>query len=76
VLLLVALGALILFVELVRHHGTADVALLVSLFALAVVAGRWLLRDLRTHPTNFPATTGAQDLRLSLGALERERKRA
>ena len=73
-LLLVALGALILLVELVRHHAPADLVLLLGLLALVVVAGRWLLRDLRVHPANFPAASGVQSLRLAAGALEGERK--
>lgn len=61
---LVTLAGLILLVQLVRHHAPADLALLLSLFALTVVAGRWLLRDLRAHPPNFPG----RPIAIGLGA--------
>jgi hypothetical protein len=70
-LLLVALGALILVVELARHHGPTEAALLIGLLVPVAVAGRWLLRDLRVHPANFPAPTGAHGLRLRAEAHER-----
>jgi hypothetical protein len=54
-LLLVAVAVLVLLVEVARNHTPADLALLVGALALSGAAGRWLLRDLRRHPTNFPA---------------------
>jgi hypothetical protein len=54
-LLLVALSALILVVVLARHHEPAEAALLLGLLVPIGLAGRWLLRDLRVHPANFPA---------------------
>lgn len=54
-LLLVAVSVLVLLVELARHHAPADLAALLPALALAAWAGRWLARDLRRHPTNFPA---------------------
>ena len=54
-LLLVAVSALILLVELVRNHALLDLALILPALALALLVGRWLLRDLRRHPANFPA---------------------
>jgi hypothetical protein len=71
-LLLIALSALILLVEVARHHALGDVALLLGLLALIVLAGRWLLRDLQTHPANFPAPTAAHGLRFPAGALDPE----
>jgi hypothetical protein len=61
-LLLVAVSALILVAELSRHHNPAELALLGGLLAAVGVGGRWLLRDLRRHPANFPGPTGAQTL--------------
>jgi hypothetical protein len=52
---MVALSALILVVELARSHTFAGAALLLGLLAPIGVAARWLLRDLRVHPANFPA---------------------
>ena len=63
-LTMVLLGALISAVELVRHHEPADSALLGTTLLAAVVAGRWLGRDLTRHPSNFPVPSPAQGLRL------------
>jgi hypothetical protein len=54
-LLLVGLGGLIVVVVLARHHEAAEAALLLGLLVPILLAGRWLLRDLRVHPANFPA---------------------
>jgi hypothetical protein len=62
-LLMVALAALILVAELARHHSTAESALLVALLLTIAFAARWLLRDLRLHPANFPTPTASQGLR-------------
>jgi hypothetical protein len=61
-LLLVALAGLILVVELVRHHAASEAALLVAVLAAATLAGRLLLRDLRVHPADFPATSPSMGL--------------
>ena len=53
-LLMVALAALILLVALVRHHAPLEAAALVALLVVAVLAGRWLAHDLRSHPAGFP----------------------
>jgi hypothetical protein len=74
-LLMIALSALILLVEVARNHALTDVALLLGLLALIVPAGRWLLRDLRAHPANFPAPTASQGLRLPAGAFDPDRER-
>jgi hypothetical protein len=68
-LLLVALGSLVLLVELVRHHTLADAALVVSCLVASALAARWLAHDLRAHPANFPEPTASQGLRL--GGAER-----
>jgi hypothetical protein len=61
-LLMIALAALILVVEAVRHHEPPEAALLLGLLAAAALAARWLLRDLRNHPANFPTPTAAHGL--------------
>lgn len=53
-LVLVLLALLILVAELIRHHSAPEAALLLGVLALAALAGRWLLRDLRAHPAAFP----------------------
>jgi len=73
-LLLLAVSALILLVEVVRHHRPIETALLLALLVLIATAGRWLLRDLRVHPANFPAPTASQGLRLAAGSVDAERQ--
>ena len=63
-LLLVTLGALGPLVELARHHAPAEAALLAGMIVPVVAAGRWLARDLRRHPSGFPAPSLSQGLRL------------
>lgn len=53
-LTLVVLSAFIVAVELTRNHAALDVAALVGLLTLDVLAGSLLLRDLRLRPANFP----------------------
>jgi hypothetical protein len=62
-LLLVGLSLLVLVVELARHHGLEELALLAGLLIVTGLAARWLLRDLRVHPSNFPAPSGSQGVR-------------
>src|SRR4051794_37803165 len=64
-LLLVALAALIVLAEGARHHRPREAALLLSLLAVSALAARWLLRDLRRHPANFPAPSAAHGLGLT-----------
>jgi hypothetical protein len=54
-LVLVTLSLLVLVVEALRHHRAEELALLLGLLVVAGLAGRWLLRDLRVHPANFPS---------------------
>jgi hypothetical protein len=63
-LVLVALSGLIVVVEIARHHRAAEAALLVGLLAATALAGRWLARDFRAHPANFPEPTPSQGLRM------------
>jgi hypothetical protein len=62
--MLVALAALVLVVALVRNHALVEVAALGGLLALSALAGRFLLRDLRSHPANFPEPTPSHGLRM------------
>ncbi len=55
-LLLTALAVFIMTSALVRHHEPSEALLLLGLLAVAAVVGRWLLRDFRAHPANFPAS--------------------
>jgi hypothetical protein len=64
-LLMVALAAMILVVECVRHHQPGEAALVLGLLALCALAGRRLLRDLRSHPANFPSAGPAHGLRMA-----------
>jgi hypothetical protein len=61
-LLLVAVGMLILVVELARHHSLVEASLLTAALAVGVLAVCRLARDLRLHPSNFPPTTASQGL--------------
>jgi len=73
-LLLLALSALSLLVEVVRQLAPTETTLLLALLVLISVAGRWLLRDLRVHPANFPPPTDSQGLRLTAGSVDTERQ--
>jgi hypothetical protein len=61
-LLMIALAAMILVVEAARHHDPREAALLTGLLIVAALAARWLLRDLRNHPANFPTPTAVHGL--------------
>jgi hypothetical protein len=61
---LVGLAALILLAEGVRHHRPSEAALLFAALAIAGLAERWLLRDLRAHPSGFPTPAPSHGLRL------------
>jgi len=74
-LLLVALALLILLVEVARHHARAEAVLLLGLLIAIALTGRWLLRDLRVHPANFPDPSAAQGLPVTVGAANAERQR-
>jgi hypothetical protein len=66
-LLLVSLSLVVLVVELARHHHLEELALLSGLLVVAALAARWLLRDLRLHPSNVPAPSTSQGLRFAVG---------
>ena len=75
-LLMVALGILILCIVLVRHHTLAETALLLLLLVVTALAGRWLVRDLRIHPANFPAPSPSHGLPLSASTRDLEQREA
>lgn len=61
-LMLVGLALLLLVVEGVRHHRLQEAALIVPLLAAGALVARWLARDFRAHPANFPAPSASQGL--------------
>jgi hypothetical protein len=63
-LTLVALAALVATAALARNHNPDDAAMLMSLMAACAVAFRYLLRDLRAHPANFPDRSPSHGLRM------------
>lgn len=73
-LLMVCLGALVLVVGLARHHEPPEALLLLGLLVPTALAARWLLRDLRAHPSNFPAHAASHGLGFSSGALDSHRR--
>jgi hypothetical protein len=62
---MIVLALFVLAVALIRHHALAEAAALLGLAAAALLAGRWLARDLRAHPANFPMPTASHGLRVS-----------
>jgi len=64
-LLLVALAHLVLVVGVVRNHAPSEAVALAALLVAAVNVGRWLLRDFRAHPANFPTPSASQGLRMT-----------
>jgi hypothetical protein len=64
-LMLVGLAAFICVVELVRNHAPSEAALLGGVLVICGIAGYFLARDLRVHPSNFPEPTVAQGLRMA-----------
>ncbi|MET0819111.1 MAG: hypothetical protein ABWZ67_16215 [Solirubrobacteraceae bacterium] len=75
-LVLIALALLVLAVVGARHHEPTEAALLLGLLGLTLATGRWLLRDFRTHPANFPEPTAGHGLRIAAAdaAARRERQ--
>jgi hypothetical protein len=63
-LMLIGLACFVLVVAVARNHTPSEIAALGGLLALCIVAGRWLMRDLRAHPANFPDSGFAEDLGL------------
>jgi Transposase DDE domain len=57
-LMLVALACLIALLALARNHTASSAALLCALLVAAAAEARWLLRDLRRHPSGVPQAGG------------------
>jgi hypothetical protein len=72
-LVMVGLATLILVAEGVRHHRPEEAAVLLAAIGMAALSARWLARDLRAHPANFPATTAAHGLRMTATGADGER---
>lgn len=64
-LVLIALSLLVLVAVGARHHEPVEAALLLALLGPALATGRWLQRDFRSHPANFPDATASQGLRMA-----------
>jgi hypothetical protein len=64
-LTLVVLAIVVLAVGMARNRAPAELAVLGGLLALACGVGHLLLRDLRTHPANFPEPTVSHGLRMT-----------
>jgi hypothetical protein len=62
--MLVVLALFVLAVGGARNHDPAEAALLLGLMAVALLIGRWLVRDLRAHPANFPEAKPSHGLRM------------
>jgi hypothetical protein len=67
-LVLVALAVLIVLAVVARHHEPAEAAVLLGVLVVAMLAARWLARDLRAHPAGFPEPTVSHGLRVSATA--------
>lgn len=64
-LMLVGLAALIAVVALTRNHRPADAAALGALIVVSALLARFLIRDLRRHPANFPEPRSSHGLRMT-----------
>ena len=60
-LMLVAVAALVATVALARNHRVAEALALGGLLVSCAAVFRFLLRDLRAHPANFPGATATDD---------------
>ena len=61
-LVLVVLALLVALVGVARNHAPADAGALALAAVAALFTGRWLLRDLRAHPANFPMPSASHGL--------------
>ena len=75
-LLLVALALLIIVVGAIRNHAPAEAAALLALLVAALAVGRWMARDLRSHPSNFPAPAASHGLRVAAAGADGRRERS
>ena len=74
--MLVALAVLVLVVAGVRNHGAAEAGLLCAMLAACGAALAFLARDLRRHPSNFPAPSAAHGLRMTVTGADGVRERS
>jgi hypothetical protein len=72
-LVMVGLATFILVAEGFRHHRPEETAVLLAAAGAAGLAGRWLSRDLRAHPANFPTPTAAHGLGMVVTGADGER---
>jgi ABC-type nickel/cobalt efflux system permease component RcnA len=63
-LMLLALAVFVLTVGGARNHDPAEAALMLALTGVILLVGRWMLRDLRAHPANFPEPKPSHGLRM------------
>jgi hypothetical protein len=70
----VGLALLIVVVEAVRHHRPQEAALLGALLLGGALAARWLARDFRAHPANFPDPTPSHGLRMAVTGADGRRR--
>jgi hypothetical protein len=70
--MLMGLGLLVVVVAALRHHVAGEVALLAGVANVAMLAGRWPLRDLRAHPEPHPG----HGLRMAVTAADGRRARS
>ena len=63
-LMMVGLALLLVVAEGARHHRAPELALLAALLAAGALAARWMARDLRVHPANFPDPSPSHGLRM------------
>jgi hypothetical protein len=64
-LLMVALATLVTLAAGVVHHEPREAAVLAGVLLAALASGRWLARDLRSHPANFPAPSPSHGLHMT-----------
>jgi len=72
--LIVAVATLILTVEIARNHAPSELLLLGGLLMISVISARWLLRDLRRHPANFPSPTPSHGLGFAATSADGQRR--
>jgi hypothetical protein len=75
-LVLTVLAALVLVVAGIRNHAPAEAAVAAGALALTLLVARWLLRDFRRHPSNFPEPTTAHGLRMAVAGADGRRARS
>ena len=75
-LMLVALAVFVLVIGAIRNHAGVELLALVALLALSAVLARWLARDFRAHPANFPVPTASHGLGMVAAGSDGRRPRS